>query len=186
MFGRRPLRRLVRQRLGVGLLEARVIQMLRQAHRLMEGGQYGQAFPIFKRLADGAAERGMPVKAAHMYLQAAHARLEMGDANDALDLARRSVQLLANAGQAWQLRALLPRLVQAFEEKGYRDQAVILRAEAEALLGGERPAPPPAQRGTLPSKCPSCGGPVRADEVEWIDDRSAECAYCGSVIQAQS
>jgi hypothetical protein len=32
----------------------------------------------------------------------------------------------------------------------------------------------------LPSACPRCGGPVRAQEVKWTGSRSAVCAYCGS------
>ena len=159
------------------------LRALRRAHRLMEAGQYEQAFPVLKRLADGAARHGMLVKAAHLYLQAAHARLEMGSAPDAVELADRAVQLLVNAGQVGRIRSLLPRMIRALEEKGHHDQAVVLRAEVEALLGGERPAPPLAQRGALPAKCLSCNGPLRADQVEWIDHHSAECVYCGSVVQ---
>src|SRR5512140_301202 len=32
----------------------------------------------------------------------------------------------------------------------------------------------------LPSACPHCGGPVRANEVKWTGPRSAVCSYCGS------
>jgi hypothetical protein len=41
-------------------------------------------------------------------------------------------------------------------------------------------------RPKLPSTCPKCGAPVRSDEIEWIDDRSAECIYCGTTLQAAS
>lgn len=187
MLRRRPVRRLIGRLAGHKPMQAQVFQALGRAHRLMESRQFAQAFPIFQRLADGAAERGMPVQAANLYLKAAHARLEMGGADEAAELAHRAIQLFADAGQEQRLRALLPQLTRALEEKGHHGQAVTLRAEMEALLGGLGPAlqAAPAQRGTLPAKCPSCSGPVRADEVEWIDEHSAECAYCGSVIQAQ-
>jgi hypothetical protein len=45
-------------------------------------------------------------------------------------------------------------------------------------------APAAAPRRALPAKCPHCAGAVRSDEVDWIDDASAECLYCGGVIQA--
>ena len=186
MFRRRPPRRFPRRRPGVGPLEAKVMQALRRAHRLMEKGQYEQAFPVFKRLADGAAQRGMPLKAAPLYFQAARARLEMGGAQDAVALARRGIQLLVQAGQAERIRTVLPRLTKALEEKGFHDDAVVLRAETAALLGGEQKVDPASTpRGTLPAKCPSCSGPVRSDEVDWIDESSAECVYCGSVIQTE-
>ena len=34
------------------------------------------------------------------------------------------------------------------------------------------------------TRCPSCNAPARADEAAWIDDSSAECAYCGATIHA--
>jgi hypothetical protein len=152
----------------------------------METGQYEQAYPLLKRLADGAMQHGMPVRAANLYLQAARARLEMGSAQDAVDLTRRAISLLAKVGQVERLRRLLPRVVKALEKRGHYDQAVALRAEITALLGSaEAAAPSPPQRGTLPANCPSCNAPARADEVDWIDNDSAECVYCGSVIRTE-
>ncbi len=161
------------------------LRMLRRANRLMEQGQYAQAYPVFRRLAEGADEQGMPIQAANLYLQAARARIEMGSAVDAVTLARRAIQLLVGAGRRERVGMLLPGLVERLDDKGHREQAVDLRAEVAALLGTTKPVSAPAWRGMLPAKCPSCGAPARADEVTWIDDRSAECCYCGSVIQAE-
>jgi len=36
----------------------------------------------------------------------------------------------------------------------------------------------------LPEKCSSCGAGIRPNEVKWLDDVTAECHYCGSVIKA--
>jgi hypothetical protein len=183
MFRRRPPRRFARRRPGAGSVEAKGMKALRLAHRLMESGQYAQAFPVFKRLADGAAQRGLLLRAAPLYFQAAHARLEMGGAQDAVELARCGIQVLVQAGQIERIRTVLPRLTRALEVKGFYNEAVFLRAETAALLGGERRVDPPViRRGTLPGKCPSCNGPVRSDEVTWIDENHAECVYCGSVI----
>jgi len=184
MRRRRPLARRPR-RPGPGGQRPAVMQMLRRANRLMESGQYEQAYPLLKRLADGAARHGMPVRAANLYVRAAHARLEMGSAPDALDLARRAIQLLIAAGQTERLHALGPRMVQAFEERRHHEQAITLRAEFAALLGSTQAAAPTDPHAALPAQCPSCSGPVRADQVTWIDAQSAECAYCGSTIQAE-
>ena len=40
------------------------------------------------------------------------------------------------------------------------------------------------RRPVLPTNCPGCGGPIRSDEVEWVDDVTAECPYCGSSVRA--
>lgn len=34
----------------------------------------------------------------------------------------------------------------------------------------------------LPSNCPHCGAPVRANDVKWTGTQSAACAYCGSTL----
>lgn len=31
----------------------------------------------------------------------------------------------------------------------------------------------------LPSSCPKCGAPVRAHEVKWTSEYSADCIFCG-------
>jgi hypothetical protein len=165
--------------------------MLRRAHQLMEKGQYAQAYPLLRRMGDVAEGRGMPVRAAHLYLRAAHARLEMGGPEDAYELARRAIRLLLDAGEVGRLRGLVPRMVEAFERNGHPQQAVALRAEARMLLAGEGGAAPPPYRGELPARCPSCHAPVRADEVTWTRGSGrggrpvAECAYCGTALRPE-
>jgi hypothetical protein len=138
---------------------------------------------MLKRLADRAAHSEMPVRAAALYAQAAHARLEMGGALDAVDLGRRTIRLLASAGQADRAAVLLQHLMSALKGQGFYDLAISLRAEVVALAGGTPPAPKTGQ-GALPSRCPSCYGPVHSDEVDWLDDRRAACIYCGTIVRA--
>ena len=166
-------------------IEARAIQALHRAHRLMEAGQFEQAFPIFLRLAEGAIRLEMPLRAAPLYIQAAHARLEMGGADEAVELARQGIRLLAQAGRIERAQAVTQALIGMLQERGLFNQTVALRAEIAALLGSTRPAFVAEQRGHLPTRCPACNGPVRADQVEWIDAQSAECAFCGSTIPVE-
>ncbi len=171
------------QRAGAETGAARAMQSLRRAHRLMAQGQFAQAFPAFQRLADGAVRLGMPLQAAALYLQAARARLEMGGAIEAVELAQHGLRLLAPAGQAGRAQAAIGRLIGALEEKSFHAEAVLLRAEIGALLAGTPQQAAP--RGALPTHCPSCGGPVHADEITWIDAHNAGCAFCGATIQTQ-
>lgn len=34
----------------------------------------------------------------------------------------------------------------------------------------------------LPTSCPSCGARVRENEVRWVGESSADCAYCASPL----
>ena len=168
-----------------------VLRALRRTHRQLEAGQYAQAYPTLKRLADGAVQRRMPVRAAMLYAQAARARIGMaapGSENaawDAVDLGQRALHQLSGAGNRARAEALLARMLKVLERKRYYVQAVELRAQGTALLGAksrETVSPPQAR---LPAKCLSCYAPLRADEVEWVDAQSAECVYCGAVVQAE-
>jgi hypothetical protein len=83
----------------------------------------------------------------------------------------------------------LPKVLAALERAGRHDEAQAIRERAEGLLGplrarvATRSGPELIPRGTLPAKCPSCGGPVKPDEVNWVGHSSAECPYCGTVIK---
>ena len=48
------------------------------------------------------------------------------------------------------------------------------------------PTPPARRLDLLPDTCPACGAKVRAGEVRWVDERSAECAYCGTPLIRRS
>lgn len=183
MARRRPLRRSP-GRPGAAPARDAALKALRQATRFVEAGEYARAYPILKRLADVAARRGMPRRAGYLYLQAARARLEMGEPRDALVLAQHAIQHLAGVGRVERASRLLLGTIQALEDKGYREQAVTLRAQVSALLGGSGLAPSVLRQSTLPTRCPSCNAPVRPDQVSWIDGRSVECVFCGGVVRA--
>ena len=159
---------------------------LRRVHRQLAAGQHAQAYPTLRRLAEGAAEREMPVQAATLYAQAAQARVRMAApgahnaAWDAVGLGQRALYLLSEEQETSRAHALLAQMLQALERKGYTEQAVELRAAGTALLGAKTEAPQP--QAALPATCPACNAPLCADEVAWRSKRSAACAYCGASI----
>jgi len=52
-------------------------------------------------------------------------------------------------------------------------------------IGAAASASATTRKPILPTHCPGCGGPVRADEVDWLDDVTAECNWCGSPVRAE-
>jgi hypothetical protein len=163
---------------------------LRRVHRQLASGQYAQAYPTLRRLADHAAQHKRPLQAATLYAQAARARVEMAAPSahnaawDAVDLGQRVLHLLSDTEQTARAQRLLAQMLQLLERKNYHEQAVELRAHGTALLGAQANASPPPQA-ALPANCPACKAPLRSDEVEWLGTREAECAYCGTVLQAK-
>jgi hypothetical protein len=56
-----------------------------------------------------------------------------------------------------------------------------LEPDTDSLTAG----PSAARLPPLPTQCPGCGAPVRPDEVDWLDDVTAECEYCGSPVRVE-
>ncbi|MBI3741222.1 MAG: hypothetical protein HY257_05635 [Chloroflexi bacterium] len=124
----------------------------------------------------------------------AHAANAHAQASLAYAQAREEANALAHARNAltWFMQLqMLPRasnfynaITQTMNANGMKSAAAELQKEFgdRVSVAG---APSIASRGKLPPKCPQCAAPVRSDEVEWIDNDSAECNYCGSVIQTE-
>jgi hypothetical protein len=155
----------------------------------MDKGQYPQAAEIFERLASVAARMTRPRQAANLFLQAGHALVLAGQVAAGIKLAQQGLTILADV-EAWELFDQFgARAVGELEQQGQRDAARQLSEWIKTRRSGQ-PAPTPdsqpsPQPARLPGKCPSCGASVRPDEVEWFDEATAECAYCGSVLQTQ-
>jgi hypothetical protein len=83
-------------------------------------------------------------------------------------------------------RRNVKRVLSELESRGLKAEAAEITAWLSSIAPGITEAdtePPSAKRPQLPTHCPSCGAAVRPDEVEWLDEVTAECAYCGSPIR---
>lgn len=163
---------------------------LRRALRRMGRVNPAEAAAILEVKAQEAEEQGGLDKAGDLHLEAARCYLQLDDVDRADDHGLKALHLFIQAKRPGKVRRLVPRMMAVLRGKGYYDKAEKLRQEVDAFLGalpGERPIPwgeRAVQRGSLPAECPSCGGPIRSDEVNWVDSHSAECAYCGGIVKA--
>jgi len=164
------------------------IQILSQANRLVAAGHPGEAAQLFADLAQQMEVSNHPRRAANLHAQAAHAYADNQDETGALGHARRALTLFLQ----YQMVERTPRFYANIERK-LRARNMVKAADAlQAEFGqkvGTLPQPPPQPQAPgqqrLPSNCPQCGAPVRGDEIEWINQYSAECIYCGSVVQTE-
>ena len=127
-------------------------------------------------------------RAGDLRLQLARCHIQLGTTERADREGLHALHLFLRARRPMKVRRLLPRMVSVLEQHGRHEEAKELREQAEQLLG-PMPARPPGQeamaaRGTLPGKCPNCGGPIKPNEVHWLGPRSADCPYCGGVVSA--
>jgi hypothetical protein len=161
--------------------------MLQRAHELMASGNYPAAAEAFEQLARAGEARQHP-KTAQMYLQAGRARILARQKETGFAHLKRGLGLMT--GHPIQLFRAGNRVVNELNEHGMTTEA----QEIAQWLKNSLPVQPETRGGVpaaserkpiLPTHCPGCGGPVRADEVDWLDDVTAECNWCGSPLRAE-
>ncbi|MBN2385497.1 MAG: hypothetical protein JXB85_00650 [Anaerolineales bacterium] len=181
MFRRRPPGRPLRPGMA-----PQAHPLLRRANDLMAAGNYAEAAQAFEQLANGALSRGIP-RAPQLFLQAGRCRVLAGQAPVGMAHLEQGLRLFAGQGRLPELHRAGARVVAELNQRGLAEEA----ARIEALLKGVLPAefiptgPGPAKKAVLPTSCPGCGGPIRSDEVEWIDTTTAECPFCGSAVRVE-
>jgi hypothetical protein len=153
----------------------------------MDEGEFAEAALAFHDLAK-KAEGMFPERAPFLYIEAGHAATLNGDGKKAVTCFRSGLTLLGTQQRHLRLRKAGRRIVAELREHGFNAEADEVESvvETNSTVWGKADAPEPKQHPILPTHCPSCGAAVRSDEVDWIDDLTAECDYCGSPVRAES
>jgi hypothetical protein len=179
---RRPFVRPVRR-----AMMADVPPLLRRANELMAAGNYAAAAEAYEQLARGAQARGI-LRDAQLFLQAGRCRVMAGQMPVGMADLKQGLNIIARRGNLQHLQNAGQRAVADLTQRGLTVEA----AEIEALLKGSLPVSSaagsnadPAKPRLLPTSCPGCGGPIRSNEVEWVDEATAECPFCGGAIRAE-
>jgi len=169
--------------------KAQAMRQLRQAHRHMEKAEFDSAAAIFETLARNAYDRGILRHAPRLYLQAGKAHILAGHQDQGQDALKRGLDILAETERWPALDQAGQRVIDELESWGYDEIAEGFKSWLkETLPDDEDVSQRPARalrRPALPLKCPTCGGPLRPDEVEWLDHVTAACPYCGGSMRAE-
>ncbi len=161
------------------------MQLLSQANQLMAGGQPAQAAPLFARLAGAMETSNHPRRAANLHAQAAHAYADSQAEQSALAHARSALNLFIQYQMVQRTPVFYANITRKLANRGMKSSADALMQEFGARVGAIPAAAPSANppRGNLPTNCPQCGAPLHGGEATWIDQITAECAYCGASIR---
>jgi hypothetical protein len=161
--------------------------MLFQANQLFQDGVFDQAAILYLNLAKGAESRKGP-RAPQFYLQAALSFLYAEDVNSSSVNALVGLELLLLQGRLGEVVKKSNRVINEYRSRGFEGQAkqiedwlheknIALNIEKKDQKDTTEP------KHVLPVQCPNCGAPVRSDEVEWVDDHTAECVFCSGMIR---
>jgi hypothetical protein len=166
-------------------LAQNVPPILQEANFAFDKGEYGRAAELFEQIAEKAAARGGP-RAPNFYLQAGRARILAGQTTLGMPSLKRGLELLAERKKLQRLQQAAIRVISELNERGLGKEASEIETRLKTILPSTASMDTPeasVKRPILPTHCPSCGAAVRPDEVEWLDEVTAECAYCGSPIR---
>jgi len=185
MRSRRPLRRPHRLRHHPSSTPAQ--RMLQRAHRSMELGEHANAAALFEQLAREAHDRNRLRQAPRLYLQAARGYILAGDLRLADAQLWIGLRILAKQKNWLQLHIIGQRIIHELEEWGHQQLAQNVKIWLSDTLPNKNLPVQHEQitHGLLPVKCPSCGGAILSDEVDWLDNNTGECPYCGSAVRAK-
>ena len=186
MFRRRPIRRPLRPRRG-GMRRG-APQALIKANQMLESGNYQGAAERFEAIARTAESRGGP-RAPQFYLQAGRARILAGDNEAGLVHLKHGLSMLVSRAAWPHLHKAGIRVITELNQHRLTDEANEISEWLKASLPANFDAASyaaPAKKSVLPTHCPSCGAAIRPDEVDWLDDITAECTYCGSPVREEN
>ena len=158
--------------------------ILQEANMAFEKGEYGRAAERYEKIARVAEARGGP-RSPILHLQAGRARVYAQQIELGMPSLKHGLQLLAEHNQLPRLHQLGIRIIAELKERGLEDEATDIDILLKTLLPESFSLEPAPQRPTLPTHCPSCGVPLHTDEMDWLDDITAECAYCGSPVREE-
>ncbi len=160
---------------------------LRRAHRLLTNGEFEKAVLAFHDLARKAEER-FPERAPMLYLEAGRAGILAGLTGKGIAHFRSGLTLLATQKRYARLKILGEGIVAELSGRGLTTKAgeIALLIQNNLPAGAPQKAQAAAKSPPLPTHCPNCGATLRPGEIEWLDDVTAGCDYCGSSVRGET
>jgi hypothetical protein len=145
-------------------------QMLRKAFQTQASDDPAALAKTFSDLAAQATRNGHPRQAANLQARSAHHWLEANNMENAQIQADQAIAAFAALGMEKRLHEFQTHFETHKLQPGTPFSSVLDQNHSPKTK-------------SLPPNCPQCGAPLRSDEVDWIDNQSAECGFCGSVIK---
>jgi hypothetical protein len=160
--------------------------MLQRANQLMAAGDYAGAAVAYKELAQRAENR-LGKRAPFLFIQAGRAAIQSGQTKTGVADLRHGLTIFASQGRFPRMRAFAQLAIEDLKSRNLNAEAEEIASLLKVSLpkGFQAESSTPVKKHVLPTHCPSCGAAVRSDEVDWLDDVTAECAYCGSPVRGE-
>jgi hypothetical protein len=168
---------------SVGPFRANFEEQIIQAQTLFQQEHFAAAAAIFEKLAGEADARGGP-RAPRFFIQAGRSWLHARNITRGMPLLERGWNLALQSGRQAFLGRKGPLLVTEFIGLGLVQESNTVSAWLGKIpVLPDSPRAGPQKHPSLPLKCPSCGASVIPNQVDWLDEVTAECDFCGSLLR---
>lgn len=179
---RRPRFRLIRRQ-----PENEMPPVLENADHLMSTGRFSEAAELFEDLAHGAQAHGYS-RDAQFFLAAAHCRIQARQIDPAMLDLKQGLGILSSRRKFVRFQHACLRSIEELKSAGFITESLeiskLLDSMAQIFPSNIQQQPNVSLR-QFPANCASCGGVLRSDEVDQIDEYTVECPWCGSVIRCE-
>jgi hypothetical protein len=159
---------------------------LRKARWMIQTGRFAQAGLILAEQAREAEAFGRARMAGELHSRAAFCLVESSVEPAGLGEAQAALRVWSDQGSLERYARFFFNITAKLRARGMLNAVGTLQTEFGGLLAAQPVVPRPAPTLRLPKACPQCSAPMLDAEVEWIDAHSAECAYCGAVVQPKN
>lgn len=165
---------------------AEVSPLLRRSNQLFDAGNYLAAADAFEELAREAQAKRLS-QDAPLFMKAGHCRLLAGQTALGMADFKQGLGIMLGRGKFLNLQRASQWAAAELTRMGLIKEADEILAIQKTMVTDLTSSTPVTQSktGVLPTTCPSCGGSLHSDEVEWIDHATAECSYCGAAVRAE-
>jgi len=168
-------------------VDARNLKRLKRAHQMLENGKHSGAAALFEALAHTGQDRNFRHQAPHLYLQAARASFLAGIPEIGFQQLNQGLSIFVGAKRWPSLAKAGRRIVEDLNQIGYPEYANRVLAWLGIIL--PEPLESYSQGASILKrsqfKCLTCGGVMRPDEIELLEEDIGECLYCGSLLQGE-
>jgi hypothetical protein len=161
------------------------LDILARANRQVASKKPGDAARLFTQLASEMEATDHYRRAANYHAMAALSYADALDEKKALAHAQSAMNLFIEYQMVRRIHYFYPNITSELLAHNMMQAVEALHKEFDEKFSSMPAAATDGleKRGRLPTNCPKCGALVHSQDINWIDDQSAECIYCGSMIQ---
>jgi len=159
-----------------------------KANQWVAQGKPLEAGPLFAQVASAMQASNHPRRAANLFTRAAHAFVDGNRGQVGLGYARAAISLFLQTQMIGRAASFYTNITRKMAAKGMNNALGELQKEFGAHITNLPTKPlsmPPLRRKLLPTSCPKCGAPVHMEDIIWVDEATAECEFCGSLIRSE-